>query len=509
MYFDKLIGWFQRLEPLRRKQLMIFGGGGAILVLSSLFIMATSEEPQTGFAPKQRKIEYTLFNGKSPRDISIDGMAGKIKKLTDDFNGIRATFQLQDEKIRATTDLIKSQTETIKAQNEKLTQQTADLYLKLSEAQEALKNQVPLPVIGSDGSKNQRSKNYSKKGGFDDPELLSGSQLPVEEVATSEIETTGTSTPSRLKIRVVTVSGEGVPTQSNSVTKGKDSKSRKINEYVTIKNKSAGGVQEIFLPAGSILSGTLITGLDAPTSNQSREDPFPALLRIKHEAILPNRYRMDIRECFLIASGYGDLSSERAYMRAERISCVKKDGVIIETALDAVAVGEDGKAGIRGRLVSKNGQIIANSLLAGFVSGISDAFAPQRVRSVQTGTPGGQIPFQYPSPEMMAGQAVMGGVKGSAEQIANYYLEMAKNIFPIIEVDAARNVDFIVVRGTSLNPKSKSSQSNINNNSGVRGLRNEKKTNNSALSPFINMDRTNNSFNTQTYTDTNRDYDEN
>jgi conjugal transfer pilus assembly protein TraB len=181
---------------------------------------------------------------------------------------------------------------------------------------------------------------------------------------------------------------------------------------------------------------------------------------------------MDIKECFLIASGYGDLSSERAYMRAERISCVKKDGGIIETSMDAYSVGEDGKAGIRGRLVSKNGQLIAMTLLSGFVSGISQAFAPQTVQTFQTGSnPSNQQQFQWPSPEAIAGQAVMGGISGSAEQIANYYLEMAKNIFPIIEIDAGRKVDFVMVRGMSLNPKSKSGRGS-NLQGGVRSLDN-------------------------------------
>src|SRR3546814_6203967 len=53
--------------------------------------------------------------------------------------------------------------------------------------------------------------------------------------------------------------------------------------------------------------------------------PFPSLIRIKNEAILPNRFRADFRECFLIAGGWGDLSSERAYLRAERLSCVRND----------------------------------------------------------------------------------------------------------------------------------------------------------------------------------------
>src|SRR5690554_1089308 len=73
-------------------------------------------------------------------------------------------------------------------------------------------------------------------------------------------------------------------------------------------------VPEQFLPAGSIISGTLITGLDAPTSNSAKGNPHPALVRIKTESILPNRYRADLRECFMIVSGYGDMSSERAYL---------------------------------------------------------------------------------------------------------------------------------------------------------------------------------------------------
>lgn len=61
--------------------------------------------------------------------------------------------------------------------------------------------------------------------------------------------------------------------------------------------------------------------------------PFPSTLRIQKEAILPNRFRADVRECFLIVSGYGDLSSERAYLRGETFSCVREDGGVIEAKL--------------------------------------------------------------------------------------------------------------------------------------------------------------------------------
>jgi conjugal transfer pilus assembly protein TraB len=456
---EKIIEWYEKLDPTKRKQLTLFGGSGALFIVAAILISATSDNTSNNFLQKPRKVEYTLFNGKSPRDVSIDAMAGKIKKLTEDFSEIRALFQRQDQKIQEASKSLKMQTDELNRKTERLAQQTGDLMQQMSAAQESLKNQIPLPGVPLDDQGNENGKGRGKKGGKElpQPDLLGQQSPPASNGDVSPTETGP-------KIRVVTGTGEEAQKNAKSgpstdAGAAKKQGEKRITEYVNIKKPSGkNGVPDMFLPAGSILSGTLVTGLDAPTSNQSRNDPFPALLRVKHEAILPNRYRMDIRECFLIASGYGDLSAERAYMRAERISCVKKDGAIIETAIDAYSVGEDGKAGVRGRLVSKNGQIIANSLLSGFVSGITNAFAPQKVKAYTNVSPGQEQVFQYPSPEMIGGQALMGGVKGAAEQIADYYLEMAKNIFPIIEVDAGRKIDFIMIRGMSLSPRSKSNQ---------------------------------------------------
>lgn len=221
--------------------------------------------------------------------------------------------------------------------------------------------------------------------------------------------------------------------------------------------------EEVFLPAGSIMSGALITGLDAPTGSKARQDPFPVLLRIKKEAVLPNRFRADVRECFLIASAFGDMSSERAYMRAETISCVRDDGGVIETGLDAYASGEDGKAGVRGRLISKQGAILARSLAAGFMQGVSDAFSVRQVPSINitgTGSSSGQKGVVDPvyqqafNSEALQGAAI-GGTGKALERIADFYLEMAENLYPVIEVDAAREVDFVVKKGVQLKLMSK------------------------------------------------------
>lgn len=227
------------------------------------------------------------------------------------------------------------------------------------------------------------------------------------------------------------------------------------------KDKAAAVKEEdesIYLPAGSILTGALINGMDAPTGQGARRDPFPSTLRLQKEAILPNRFRADVRECFLIVSGYGDLSSERAYLRGETISCVREDGGVIEAKLDSYVVGEDGKAGARGRLVSKQGQIIAKSLMAGFVSAAGEAFNVKQMPVINLSTNGQNLNnsrTQYSdgiSSELLQGAGYK-GASNALERIAQYYVSMAEGIFPVIEIDAGRQFDVIMTKGVKLQVK--------------------------------------------------------
>jgi hypothetical protein len=191
------------------------------------------------------------------------------------------------------------------------------------------------------------------------------------------------------------------------------------------------------LPATSILTGTLITGLDAPTGAGSQRDPFPVLVRLQKTAILPNRYQADVRECFLLLAGYGDLSSERAYLRGETVSCVLVDGTVIETRLQGYAAGEDGKAGVRGRLVTKQGAFIARALLVGFLQGAADVL--NKGDSITFGVSQSQTDQQNPW-----GSAALKGTGNALDRIAEFYIDQAYNLFPVIEVDAGREVDIVL-----------------------------------------------------------------
>lgn len=210
-----------------------------------------------------------------------------------------------------------------------------------------------------------------------------------------------------------------------------------------------------YLPAGAVFEGVLLNGMDAPTSSVTQKQPVPALVRIKSESILPSLMSMgeaDIRECFLVIGGHGVLATERAQLRTETLSCVREDGRVIEAELEGYAVGEDGKVGLRGRLVSKQGSMIAKSLVSGFLAGFGQAIAPTQVPQLNV-TPGSSA--QYQSIDMgAAAQAGVGkGISEASKLVAQFYLDMAKEMFPVIEVDAGRKVTIVTLRGIQLTPR--------------------------------------------------------
>ena len=209
----------------------------------------------------------------------------------------------------------------------------------------------------------------------------------------------------------------------------------------------------MYLPT-SIISGTLLTGLDAPTGQGARSDPLPVLLRVKHEAMGPNFFTVDIRECFLIAAGHGDLSAERAYLRAETLSCVRRDGGVIEAPIDAYAVGEDGKAGVGGRVVSKQGQVLARAMQAGFLEAFAGIFQKQPVATLSTNDRN-KTPYQSNLSVDALGSAALAGVGSALDRLAQFYIDMAEDMFPVIEISAGRPIDFVVIRGRELQLQSR------------------------------------------------------
>ena len=204
----------------------------------------------------------------------------------------------------------------------------------------------------------------------------------------------------------------------------------------------------VYLPAGGLMKATLLSGIDAPTKGSAQGEPYPVLMAVTDLTILPNRYRADLKECFVIGAGYGVLSDERAYIRMETLSCVRKDGQVIDAGLKGHVVGEDGKLGMQGRLVSKQGQQIAMAVLAGTLSSFGQALRPaNRITLDLSGNTIDQGTVPFGEGLLEAGGR---GIGTAMNRVAEYYLKRADEMYPIIEIDAGREVEIIILKGQEL-----------------------------------------------------------
>lgn len=413
---------WEQLPPGLQRALSVGAIGLAVLVVISVFAPAVDDGG--GSDRRQETIRHVLTDANT-REVGVDSLAASVRILTG------RNDELRKEVDRLKRDMANQRSRGAAREDSEVQREIARLQTRVAELSVA--PSLPVQVLGSGESgalvpAAAGAESTQRQLGNDalpapSPDIFAQAPLPTPVV--QEPARRGAPEPA-LSIRLITP------------------------EVDPIDERVPEAPAPLYLPAGSLLSGTLITGLDAPTHESARREPFPALLRIQKEAILPNRFRADVRECFLIVAGYGDLSSERAYLRGESLSCIRHDGGVIETRLDSYAVGEDGKAGIRGRLVSKQGQLVARSMMAGFLQGMAGAFDVNPVPTIRTGETGDTQLYQ----RVMSSDAIQGAaIKGTGkalDRIAQFYLDMAENMFPVIEVDAARRVDVIVTRGTAL-----------------------------------------------------------
>ncbi len=206
-------------------------------------------------------------------------------------------------------------------------------------------------------------------------------------------------------------------------------------------------------PENIILTGTitkviLLGGMDAPTMARAKNNPLPVLMKVMDLSFLPNDWREDIKGCFILGEGYGDLSSERAYIKTTTLSCVTKDGYHIDTPFRGAVYGEDGKVGLRGRVVTKQGALIARTLLAGFLQGVSEAF--KQNTTIVSVSPQGSTQTINPNKALQAG--TFNGFASATQKLADFYLKMADQIAPVIEISAGRRVDVISLEPVKLKP---------------------------------------------------------
>lgn len=407
---SKLAQTFADMPPKKR---MIVAGALIFTILAVVGIVMSPNGASPAKKPKEADHTSFAMPG-SGRDLSFE-------KLSAQIDATQQELKTEKDKNKA---LEKQMADRSAAANRPDPQTLADLK-KVQDEVEALKkkpsldDELPPPQPDADPGRFKKNKNGSKADGTGEDGGGDGADGGADDNQPADSD--------QPQLRIL---GGGPKEKAEDAEQAPD--------------------PTVFLPAGSNFEGILLNGMDAPTSAITMKNPVPALMRLKTDAILPNRHRYDVRECFVIISGYGVLSTERANLQVVSLSCVKMDGTVIETKLDGYVVGEDGKVGMRGRLVTKQGQLIAKSMLAGFFSGIATNMTPQSVPQLNV-NPGSTTQYQMPNLGNAAQAGIAQGVATSANAISKFYLDMAKELFPVVEIDAQRRATIILTKGVELN----------------------------------------------------------
>jgi len=214
--------------------------------------------------------------------------------------------------------------------------------------------------------------------------------------------------------------------------------------------------REVYIPSGSFVRGMLLTGLNAPTGAKASSSPYPVLIRLQDLSFLPNEVRQDMAGCRIIGEGYGELSSERASIRLVSLSCVERESKsVLDIPAKGYVVGSDGKIGLRGNVVSKQGMFLAQTLRASFVEGIAEAFktSQQTIVTTDSGTVSSPDTVESFSDGFLSGTS--SGVSNAASKLSDFYMTLAEEIFPVIEVGAMRDLTVVFSQPVSGNMEKK------------------------------------------------------
>lgn len=399
----KVKAWFDKLEPARKRRVVVIGSASAALVFMVALSLLTPDK-------RQEKVEQAESKRRPPNLLQTPTQGMGLDSVSNDVASLRQEL------------------DTLRA--EQAAREKADAEAK---AREERNQPAPEPAASPDEALRSMRDSIVGSGAYQG--APPGTSLNPSRPGAAAAPTTSRPGPAA---NAAPPPPPVAPTMR--VVRGKPSE-------IVQAPAPAQAARDVYIPTGSILTGVLLNGLDAPTGRNAQGQPVPVVVRLKHEAILPSRYRSDVREAFVLAAGFGDLSSERAYLRAERLSMILRDGRVIDIPIKMAAVGSDGKTGVRGTVVSKQGALIAKALLAGTAEGVSRAFGGNS--SYGSFGRGNDLP----SGQDLMTSGIGGGTSSALDRVASYFLQQAEAMYPVVEVAAGREVSFILLEGTDLSPR--------------------------------------------------------
>ena len=207
-----------------------------------------------------------------------------------------------------------------------------------------------------------------------------------------------------------------------------------------------------YVPAGAYAPAIIISGVDASVGISSQSDPRPVLIRIIGHAVSSiyegNVQKADLNGCIITGAASGDLSSEKIYVKLVKLTCGKEEDQISETDVKGYVAGQ-GRSGVRGNVISREGDLVAKSFLAGLIGGFGSALS-EKVAPPLSFAGASTIQGQMTSADV-AKSGLGKGVSKASDRMENYLIDRAEQYQPVVSIPNGINVEVVFVEGFYIN----------------------------------------------------------
>lgn len=418
-------------KTARRQKMILLGGGGAVALLGAWFVLGGSPDGGIANPDAPQRIET---DGIVNRDLSqkefvaiygnrLDAQARQLKALEDG--------RTNPNELQAKLDALAAENQAMRTDGARtidaLSAENAGLRAEASRAAQTPPATTPAPAYGPGGS-------YAAQGSS----IPSGSPLSPDLAATSGSE----AAPSKRQVKTLSF-GTGAPESAGASKTGLRS-GRPGAPAIEVEDSPE------YLPPNSYAPARVIVGVDASAGVTSQTDPLPVVLRITGPArsVVNNGKLLTtrIQGCVVNGAARGDLSAEKVYVKLAKMTCDQPGGRVAVSEVKGF-ISFAGKTGVRGRVVSREGSLVSQALIAGIVGGFGRGFSAN-ANSVFSGITQGADGTRE---KLSAGDIVTGGLGqgagDAADTVSKYLIERAEQYQPVIEMPTGIDVEIVFLDG--------------------------------------------------------------
>ena len=405
-------------EAVRRKQMTLLAGVAGVGLIASCFWI---------FSDDTKSDETEQSDRTTTVDVSTKDLVNRNLSQQEWMAMSENQFQAQENQLRAVggqqerMDALTAQVEALKGQNQAMQADGQRVLSAYQAENDQLKRQLsqgravsaPMPgpaaLYGPGGT-----QAYQRPDGGDGK----GAPLPLARGH---------------EVKLVSFAG------GNSGTASKLEKGNTV--YTDSPN---------YLPPNSFASARVIVGVDASAGVNSQTDPLPVVLRVTGPArsVFANGKLLTtkIEGCLVNGAARGDLSSEKVYVKLQKMTCPQPGGRYAVSEVKGF-IAFAGKTGVRGRVVSREGSLVTQAFLAGMAGGFGRGFSAN-ANSMFQGT---TINTNGKRDKLSTGDILEGGlgegVAQTGDMVSKYLIERAEQYQPVIEMPTGIDVEIVFLEG--------------------------------------------------------------